>query len=71
MNRPDWSFMLDEQACDDHITARFPRTSREAFGHYSQPQLEHHITFLPRQRGGWIALAVVVALIVFSAGVMA
>lgn len=65
----DWSFMLDEQSCDDPITARFPRTSREAFGHYhQQPRLEHRLTFLPRQRGGWIALAVVVALIIFSIG---
>lgn len=64
MNRPDYAFLLDETASNDHITARFPRTSREAFGHHHpQPRLQHHLTFLPRQRGGWLGLLVAAAIL--------
>ena len=60
-NRTDWSFMLTESSCEDVIIARFPRTSREAFG-YSEP-LCRRVSFLHRQRGGWIVLLAVVAIL--------
>ena len=60
-NRTDWSFMLNESSCQDVITARFPRTSREAFG-YSTP-LCPRVTFLQSHRGGWIGIAVAVAIL--------
>lgn len=64
-NRTDWGFMLNESSCQDVITARFPRTSREAFG-YSTP-LCRRVTFLQRPRGGWIVLlAVVIILAAFA-----
>ena len=68
-NRTDWSFMLNESSCQDVITARFPRTSREAFG-YSTP-LCPRVTFLQRQRGGWLALLIVVAVIALAAFALA
>lgn len=60
-NRTDWSFMLNESSCQDEITARFPRTTREAFG-YSTP-LCRRVTFLQRPRGGWIGIVVAVAIL--------
>lgn len=66
MIRSDWSFMLDESACQDEITARFPRTTREAFGHnQGAPLTSLRMTFLPRQRNGWLAIAAVVAVLAF------
>lgn len=53
-NRTDWGFMLTESSSQDEITARFPRTSREAFGN-SAP-LCRRVTFLQRPRGGLIGL---------------
>lgn len=65
--RPDWSFMLDESQSNDPITARFPRTAREAFGHSAALPLCRRITFLPRPRGGWFGIIVaIVILAVFA-----
>lgn len=61
LKRPDWSFMLNESSCRDEITARFPRTTREAFG-YSTP-LPARVTLLQRHRGGWIGVVVAVAIL--------
>lgn len=61
VKRPDRGFMLDESQSSDPITARFPRTSREAFGHGAALPLCPRITFLQSHRGGWIGIAVVVA----------
>jgi hypothetical protein len=53
------SFLIDGTACtDDNLTARFPRSSREAFGH-SDPA-PGRITFLQRGRTGWAGIAAVV-----------
>lgn len=60
-NRTDWGFMLTESSSQDEITARFPRTSREAFGN-SEP-LCRRVSFLHRQRGGWFVLLAVVAIL--------
>lgn len=55
------SFMVDGTACTDEVL-RFPRTSREAFGsEYSQ--LGNRITFLPRQRAGWIGLLAAITIL--------
>lgn len=62
MNRTDYSFLLDEQACDDPITARFPRTSREAFGPHAYTPMRR-FSFLPCLRGGWIGIVVAVAIL--------
>lgn len=69
-NRTDWGLMLDESSCEDDITARIPRTTREAFG-YSVSPLCPRVTFLPRQRGGWLTLAAVVAAIALAAFALA
>lgn len=60
-------FIIDGTACtDDNLTARFPRTSREAFGHYhGAARAPQRLTFLPRQRGGWLALVAVIAVLAF------
>lgn len=59
------NFIIDGTACTDE-TLRFPRTSREAFGHYNGAALApHRLTFLPRQRGGWLAMVAAIALIIF------
>lgn len=62
MNRPDWTFMLDESSCQDEITARFPRTSREAFGSEFCP-LGDRVTFLQRPRAGWIGLLATITIL--------
>ena len=33
MSKPDYTFLIDQQA-NDPVTARFPRTMKEAFGPY-------------------------------------
>jgi hypothetical protein len=54
-------FLIDGTACtDDNL--RFPRTAREAFGHYSHAPLRR-FSFLPCQRGGWCGIAVAVLLL--------
>ena len=63
MNRTDWSFMLTESQSSDPITARFPRTSREAFGHGAALPLCPRVTFLQSHRGGWIGIVVAVAIL--------
>lgn len=63
MNRPDYGFLLNESACQDEITARFPRTAREAFGHYNGAPMCQRVTFLQRPRSGWIGLLVAVAIL--------
>lgn len=60
-NRTDWSFMITESSCEDVVTDRFPRTSREAFG-YSDP-LPSRITFLHSHRGGWLGVVAVVVVV--------
>lgn len=67
MNRADYAFLLDESQSRDPITARFPRTTREAFGHYDATQLAHRVTFLPRPRAGWLGLLAAVAVLAFFA----
>ena len=63
--RPDYGFLLDESQSSDHITARFPRTSREAFGHYSDEPLRDDIHFVYNPPRGWAVFVcvIVVALI--------
>lgn len=69
MNRTDFSFMLDETQCMDDLTARFPRTLREAFGHYHQPApLRRTVTFLPKYGSILGAVAVVALLAACVAG---
>lgn len=63
MIRNDYAFMIDESQSSDPITARFPRTSREAFGHHSQPAFGSDLSFLPRHRGGWIGVVVAIAIL--------
>ena len=62
-NRTDWSFMLNESSCQDVITARFPRTAREAFGHHAYAPMRR-FSFLPCLRGGWIGVVVAVAILI-------
>lgn len=68
MNRADYGFLLDESQSSDPITARFPRTARQAFGHYAADPAPGRITFLQRGRTGWagIAAAVLAAVIFWS-----
>lgn len=68
MNRADYAFLLDESQSSDPITARFPRTARQAFGHYAADPAPGRITFLQRGRTGWagIAAAVLAAVIFWS-----
>ena len=65
MNRTDYCFLLDESQSSDHITARFPRTSREAFGPYAAEPLRRDIRFVYNAPRGWtvFVLVIVVALI--------
>lgn len=67
MNRADYGFLLDESQSSDPITARFPRTARQAFGHYAADPAPGRITFLPRPRAGWLGLLAVVAVLAFFA----
>lgn len=60
------SSIIDGTVCTDE-TLRFPRTKREAFGHYQFDPAPHRLTFLPRQRGGFIALAAVIAMLLWVA----
>lgn len=60
----DWDFMVDQgRSTQDALTARFPRTTREAFGHYDVAPLCRRVTFLQRQRGGWLGLLVAAAIL--------
>lgn len=65
MNRPDYGFLLDESQSNDPITARFPRTAREAFGHYAHAPLRRDINFVYHAPRGWtvFVFVIVVALI--------
>jgi hypothetical protein len=57
-------FLIDGTACtDDNLTARFPRSSREAFGH-NEPA-PGRITFLQRSRSGWAGIAAAVLMLAF------
>lgn len=62
MNRTDWSFMLDESQSSDPVTARFPRTAREAFGHHAYAPMRR-FSFLPCVRTSWIGIVVAVAIL--------
>jgi len=63
-NHAPLSFLIDGTACtDDNLTARFPRSSREAFG-YNDPAPKR-ITFLQRSRSGWVGIAAAVLLLGF------
>lgn len=68
ITRPDWSFMLDGTACtDDALTTRFPRTAREAFGHYAcGDALPKRITFLSCYHDYPRGVALVAALFVVA-----
>ena len=62
----DWDFMVDQgRSTQDALTARFPRTTREAFGHYDAVPMTHRITFLQRPRAGWLGLLAAVAVVAF------
>lgn len=65
MNRTDYTFLLDESQSSDPITARFPRTSREAFGPYADEPLRRDIHFVYNAPRGWtiFVFVIVVALI--------
>ena len=63
MNRADYGFLLDESQSSDPITARFPRTARQAFGHYAADPAPSRITFLQRGRTGWAGIAAVVLML--------
>lgn len=65
MSRADYGFLLDESQSSDPITARFPRTARQAFGHYAADPAPSRVTFLQRPRAGWLGLLVAVAVLAF------
>lgn len=57
-------FIIDGTACtDDALTACYPRTTRQAFGHYAADMAPARITFLRGPRGGWIGLLIAVAIL--------
>lgn len=60
MNRPDYGFLLDESQSNDPITARFPRTLREAFGPYSTAPMRRDINFIYRAPRGWTVFVAVI-----------
>lgn len=62
-------FLVDgRDSPPDSLTACFPRTARQAFGHYCQPApLRCSISFLPRLRFGWCGVLAVVLLLVACA----
>lgn len=62
MNRPDYAFMLNESQSSDPVTARFPRTAREAFGHHAYAPMRR-FSFLPCLRASWIGVVVAVAIL--------
>ena len=62
MNRSDYAFMLNESQSSDPVTARFPRTAREAFGHHAYAPMRR-FSFLPCLRASWIGVAVAVAIL--------
>ena len=62
MNRKDYTFLITESQSNDQVTARFPRTAREAFGHHDYAPMRR-FSFLPCLRSGWIGLAVAVAIL--------
>lgn len=63
MNRADYGFLLDESQSSDPITARFPRTARQAFGHYAADPAPSRVTFLQRGRTGWAGIAAAVLML--------
>lgn len=48
----------------------FPRTTRQAFGHYVYDPLPRRITFLHGHRGGWLEVVAVVAFIWLVAAIL-
>lgn len=61
------AFLIDGTA-DQSETLRFPRTTREAFGHYAADAAPKRITFLQFQRGGWCGIAAAVLVLAFFIG---
>lgn len=56
------SFLIDGTACTDD-TLIYPRTTRQAFGHYAADPAPSRITFLQRGRTGWAGIAAVVLML--------
>lgn len=56
------SFLIDGTACTDD-TLVYPRTTRQAFGHYAADPAPGRITFLQHGRTGWIGIAAVVLML--------
>lgn len=59
-------YMVDGTACTDD-TLIYPRTMRQAFGHYAADPLPKHITFLADHRANMIGVIAAVAAVVFVA----
>lgn len=57
-------FLIDGTACTDD-TLIYPRTTRQAFGHYAADPAPNRVTFLQRPRAGWLGLLATVAVLAF------
>lgn len=57
------NFIIDGTACTDD-TLIYPRTTRQAFGHYASDPAPKRITFLQRGRTGWAGVAAVIAILI-------
>lgn len=68
MSRTDYTFLLNESQSNDPITARFPRTAREAFGPYADEPLRRDIHFTYVAPRGWtVFVGVLIVAIVLGA----
>ena len=56
------SFLIDGTSCVDE-TLVYPRTTRQAFGHYAADPAPSRITFLQHGRTGWVGIAAVLLLL--------
>lgn len=59
-------FIIDGTACtDDALVARFPRSTREAFGHHIAEPAPRRVTFLQTTHSGWAGIVAAVLVLSF------